>query len=349
MVDDRIPEEREERNQQLIALLRRGLREPAVMSSPEQSQVIARVRDRLMEEDVLPTGIEGLTAPHPSQTESDRIVSVASQRGNLARFVRDLVAVLIVGLLVGASVLVFRSLSDRNAAHPPIDLAGPIAHTEVNGLKASIHVLTPGPYFLSELVSLNVELTNQTGRPFSLTGSGKTDIVCSSSALNAQVTEGSDPVYAVLRRLDIACLQPAFVTTLAPGQTLTLHYYLPLTKSGEVTIAMSGMVGPHQPNPLDGHWPSVSIQVDSHVPSNRVLTLKNQGAHVLVQAPPMAEAHLLYMQSITCDQYGSGSALDWSPLPTPMLSQPACPTAHKHWQYIVSAPGFAIVAGSRDT
>jgi hypothetical protein len=347
MVDDRIPEEREERNQQLIALLRHGLREPAVVSSPEQSEIIARVQDRLMEADVLAIGIEGLTAQYPGQTASDRIVSVASRRRHLARFVRDLVAILIVGILVGASFLVFRSLSDRNAAHLPIDLAGPTAHSEVNGLKASIHVLTPGPYFLSELVSLNVELTNQTGRPFSLTGSGKPDIVCASSALNAQVA-GSDPAYAVLPRLDIACLQPGFVTTLAPGQTLTLHYYLPVTKSGEVTIAMSGMIGPHQPNPLDGHWPSVSIQVDSHVPSNRVLTLKNQGAQVLVQAPPTAEAHLLYMQSITCDQYWGGSALDWSPLPTPMLSQPACPTAHKHWQYIVSAPGFAIVAGSRD-
>ena len=59
MVDDRVPEEREERHQQLIALLRRGLREPAAMSSPEQSQIIARVQDRLMEADTSPIDIEG--------------------------------------------------------------------------------------------------------------------------------------------------------------------------------------------------------------------------------------------------------------------------------------------------
>jgi len=47
MFDDRIPEEREERHKHLITLLQRGLREPVAISSAEQSQIIARVRERL--------------------------------------------------------------------------------------------------------------------------------------------------------------------------------------------------------------------------------------------------------------------------------------------------------------
>lgn len=112
---------------------------------------------------------------------------------------------------------------------------------------------------------------------------------------------------------------------------------------------MGGIRGPHQASPLDGHWPSLRIHVDAQVPSNRGLSLHDQGAQVMIQAPPTARAHLLYMESITCDQYLGGGPTDWSPLSTTVLSQPACPTAHKHWQYIVIAPGYAIVAGNRDS
>ena len=44
MDDDTIPEERQEHYTQLIALLRRGLREPTAASSVEQSQIIDRVQ-----------------------------------------------------------------------------------------------------------------------------------------------------------------------------------------------------------------------------------------------------------------------------------------------------------------
>jgi hypothetical protein len=140
------------------------------------------------------------------------------------------------------------------------------------------------------------------------------------------------------------------MTTVAPGQTLTLHYFLPVTRSGEVTITMGGMRDSRQASPLDGHWPSVSIDVGPQVPASRALSLQSQGAQVIVQGPLEAQAHLLYWESITCDKHvGGGSRLDWSPLPTFVLTQPACPTAHRHWAYIVSAPGYATVAGTRDS
>ena len=349
MIDDRIPEESEEQNQQFIALLRRGLHEPAVLSSPDQSQIVDRVRERLLRGDAISPQVEELPVQHPLQTRSRPILSLSSRSGQLARFVRDLVAILVVGMLVGAALLMFRSAAHQTAARPPTSSTGPSAVSEFNGLRASIHVLTPGSYFLSELVSVDVGLTNHTGRPLLLPGSNKPDSVCFSSALSVQITAGSAPAYTV-PKLDMGCLQYLLTTVLESGQTLTLHDLLPVTKSGEVTITMGEMLGyPDRGDPLAGHWPSVSIQVALKVPPNRELSLRSQGAQVIVQVPPAARVHLVYLESISCDQYGGGSQLNWNPLPTHVLSQPACPTPHKHWEYIVSAPGYAIVAGNRDS
>jgi hypothetical protein len=347
MFNDMIPEEREERHKKLIAFLRRGLREPVSLSSLEQSQIIARVRERLTQEDDLSSRPEEMPVQQPGQARSGPIVGISARRGHLPRFVNGLVAVLVVGLLVGASLLLFRSSLHQNAASPPTGTKGPTARAQVNGLQAAIHLVTPGPYFLSELVSVDVSLANHTHMPFVLDGSNKPDISCFSSALSVQISGGSAPSYT-LPRLAVACLQPLFFTTLVPGQTLTIHYYLPVTKSGEVTIMMGGMKDSHQANPLDGHWPFLRIHVEPRVPSNRALSLHDQGAQVIIQAPPAARTHLLYRETITCDQYMGGGLADWSPLSTTVLFQPACPAAHKHWVYIVSAPGYSIVAGHRD-
>ncbi len=350
MSDDRIPEERHEHYTQLIALLRRGLREPAVTSSLEQSRIIGRVQERLMRGDDSSPQVEALPAhQRPFQTRFLPILGVHFRRGHVARGARDLVAVLMVGILVGAILLTFRFVVQPSGGRPPTASTGPTAVSQVGGLRASIHVVTPGPYFLRELASVDVSLTNQTGQPFELAGGSKPDIACYSSALSTQITAGSAPTYA-LPQLAIGCAQPLFRTTVAPGQTLTLHYFLPVTRSGEVTITMGGMRGLPRVSPFDGHWPSVSVHVDPRVPSNRALSLRSQGAQIIVQAPTAARAHLLYLESISCDGYmGGGSRLDWSPLPTAVLSQPACPTGHKHWGYIVSAPGYAIASGTRDS
>jgi hypothetical protein len=348
MFDDMIPEEGEERYKQLITLLQSGLREPAAVSPPEQSEIIARVRERLTRADDLASRSEAMPVQQPGQTGSRPRARTSSQRGRMLRFVNGLAAVLVAGILVGASLLLFRSSLHQHAAGPPTDATGPTARAQANGMEASLHLVTTGPYFLSELLSVDVSLTNHTHMTVELLGRNKADSDCFSSALNAQVTGGGAPTYT-LPRLAVACLQPLYVTWLAPGQTLTIHYYLPVTKSGEVTITMGPMRDYHLASPLDGHWPSLRIRVDAQAPSKRMLSLHAQGAQVMIQAPAAARAHLLYRESITCDQYGDGSHADWTPLATTVLSQPACPTAHKHWVYIVSAPGYAIVAGNRDS
>jgi len=349
MFHDTIPEEREEQHKRLIVLLRRGLRDPAALSATEQFQIVERVRERLTQGNDHSSRLEKIPAQQSGQIGAGSMVRKSSRRGYLPRFVNGLVAVLVVGVIIGAALLLFRPSIHQNAAPPPpTDSTGPTARVQVNGLQATIHLVTPGSYFLSELVSVDVSLTNHTHVPFSLDGSSRPDISCFSSALSVQITGGSAPFYT-LPILAIGCLQPLYLTTLVPGQTLTMHYYLPVTKSGEVTIVMGGMIGPYPVRPLDGHWPFLRVHVDTQVPANRALSLHNQGAQVIIQAPPAARNHLLYRETITCDQYIGGGPTDWSPLSTMTLSQPACPTAHKHWQYIVSAPGYSIVSGSRDS
>ena len=210
MFDDRIPEEREERHKKLITLLQSGLREPVAISSAEQSQIIARVRERLRQADDLPSSSEEMPVQQPGQTRSVSIARTFSQRERVPHFVNGLVAVLVVGVLIGASLLLFRSSLHQNAARPPTDSTGPTAHTQVNGLEASIHLVTQGPYFLSELLSVDVSLTNHTHMPFELLGTNKPDSSCFSSALSAQITGGSAPTY-ILPRLDVVCAQPLYL------------------------------------------------------------------------------------------------------------------------------------------
>jgi hypothetical protein len=349
--DDRIPAEKDIGHEQLIALLRRSLRGPVDILASEQSQIIARVRDRLVWGGEPSYNLGDRSAKQPGDAGSAPIVFPRAKRKPLPHWVRDCVAVLLVGLLVGASLFLFWSLHQQGIALSPSGAGsgatGPSAQVEVDGLRATLHVVTQEPYFLSELLSVDVALTNTTSTPFSLDGTSKPDSACFTSALSVAVSGGSPPSY-IVPRPDIGCLDYLPLTTVAPRQTLTIHQHLPVTMSGVVTVAMGGMGGTRQAPTLDGHWPSLAIHVASQVPSDRALSLHNQGTQVIIQAPPAAREHLLYMESITCDGYVNGGLADWRPLPTTLLSQPACPTAHKHWKYVVSAPGYTVVAGSRD-
>jgi hypothetical protein len=372
MVDDTIPEEREDAYQPLIALLRRDQRALLALTSTERTQIIDRARERLAR--------RGATASALDETLIERSahdaqpVGLSARRSLPVRFLRDVAAVLLAVALVGATLLIFNSAARQKAGPPSTATSGPIAQTEADGLRASLHIVTPGPYFLRELIAIDLSLTNQTGHSVRIAGGSKPDSVCSSSALSVQIHGG--PPHDALPRLVIGCLDPLYVTTLAPGQTLSMRYYLPVTAGSAVTVAMGGMGGIHQGGPLDGHWPAISIQVAPQPPADRIITLQDQGARVIVQAPPAALAHLLYRESFTCDQGLMETTAEWTPLAAPALSQPdclvaatscprisaepllsgtplpspiACPAKNVHWLYMVSAPGYAITSGSRNT
>jgi hypothetical protein len=242
-------------------------------------------------------------------------------------------------------------------------------HTQAGGLEATLDVLIGGPYFLSELLPVDVSLTNHTQQTVMLAGDDRDREVdlCFSAALMVQITTGSAPSFP-LPSLAYSCDLLAVQIQVKPGQTITVHQYLPLTKSNAVTLTMgpftdyppappaydfTGPLKDHWPNlpgPLAGHWPSIQIQVNPQVPQDRALTLQQQQGQVTITIPAGARGHLLYMQSVTCGgesaSYGNGAG-PWAPLLTSVLHEPTCPYPHPQWGYAVSAPGYAIVSGSQ--
>jgi hypothetical protein len=169
---------------------------------------------------------------------------------------------------------------------------------EASGLEMSMSI-TPGPYFLSEVLVADMTLTNHTNTTFMLR-----EGLCY-PALRLKQTGGKSP-----------------------------HYTLPLHGNTPVS------------NPL-GHWPSLQIQVASHIPSDRLFSLHLQGSQVHINAPPAL--HLLYHFIVSCDSYGvtidTGNS-SWEPISTRVLGIPGsgCP-GNMRWQYAVSAVGYAVVAG----
>jgi hypothetical protein len=349
MYDDLVPEESRQEYRPLMTALRPSPQRRETITAAEQAQIVTRVRERLEEAmststvanmDALPSRGQFVPRPPARQMKpSRRIVA------NL------LAAIVVIGLILGSLALfkVFPT-SKKAAVSPTVTAAGsgPIAQTQANGLQASMRVLIGGPYFLGELLPVDVSLTNHTQKAVVLDGTNRTATLCFQSALFAQVTQGNGPFFTI-PKLEVACTQPAFITYVQAGQTLTIHQYVPLTRSGAVTLAMKGGTFGPMTSPLDtymhGNLPILRLQVNSQVPPNRALTLERQKGQVAIKIPAGAKPRLLYMQSISCDSYLDSSSDHWTPLATNVLREPSCPTAHPHWEYIISAPGYSIVYG----
>lgn len=223
-----------------------------------------------------------------------------------------------------------------------------------------MQVVIAGPYFLRELLPVDVSLTNHTQQAVQLLEPRIPADLCHDSALMARLTAGSDPaVVFPPSPIGVGCTNELRTTQLQPAETLTIHQYVPLTRSGAVTLSMQSArlctpasplcssATPYPYLPLDGHWPTVQLQVQPQVPPDRALTLQEQPGRVLIDAPAGAQAQLLAMQSMSCDRYLAVTGARWTPLATNVLEEATCPTAHPTWVYIVSAPGYAIVSGSQ--
>jgi hypothetical protein len=72
----------------------------------------------------------------------------------------------------------------------------PRAQTQVGGLDATIQVVIAGPYFLSELLPVDVSLTNHTQALVRLLGLNTTPLRCDDAALMVRLTNGSDSSFA---------------------------------------------------------------------------------------------------------------------------------------------------------
>jgi hypothetical protein len=276
-----------------------------------------------------------------------------------------LAAVLVVAAITGASLLLFtRRPQEVVSSLPkssPVGLVGTPAtvRAEAGGFEMTMS-LTPGPYFLSELVAAEISLTNSTqktayvGIPFTGNACGYTTGV--------QVTGKDTPEFVIPIPTDHSC--PAFAnsTPIKPGQTLTTLKYLSLTSSGRVTLTAETVfyMSTRQPpkpfpeqisSPLDGHWPSVQIEVASKVPADRKISYRREGTRVLITAPGDARHPLQYLYSVSCSDYtgpgGTGTGnFGWEALQKNVVGEPGCPGKNVQWTFAFGLPGYGIVQGS---
>ena len=354
--DDMLPEEQEEQHRELITLLHQAYRQSLASTASAQEQAIQRVGERLaMMEDNDALSGEALPGQlHVEQAWSREPETVGGSPGRRKRamhLLNTLAAVLVVGLLIGGSIVLFTHRSQSTTAGP-VGTPGTV-RVEAGGLEMSLSV-TPGPYFLSELVVAEMSLTNHSHTTFRVLSG-----LCNPAFKLAQ-TGGESPHYTLpLHGNPILFGCHAIDSQLEPGQTITNQQYELLTSSGRVILTAQaqflkteGGGLTHGPSPLDGHWPSLQIQVASHVPSDRLFSLHLKGSQVFVDAPP--NLHLVYrfIESCVGDGYGPGidvGSLTWDPISTRILNVPGnlvgCPAKDVRWQYAVSAAGYAIVAG----
>lgn len=276
--------------------------------------------------------------------------------------------ILLAILLVSGSVLLFTHTQPSQTQTSP--LAGPMGKplgpvgkpvtvtTTWDGLEMAMNV-TSGPYFLSELLAVDLSITNHSHPTLMMHGWVGTG-ACFDTALFLRQTGGTSP-HDALYTLPIPFIYncpvmgPGFGSTLAPGQTETVHLYTLLTSSGDVTLTgtasfyLSKTDYQGSPGPLAGHFPTLAIHVASQIPTDRMLSFQPKGSQVVIQAP--AGVQLIDQTYILCQDssYHSwpGGYEDWKPLPTNTLQRPECSGIGSEtitlWKYAIGAAGYAVI------
>jgi hypothetical protein len=265
------------------------------------------------------------------------------------------VAVVVVLAMI-AGLLALRARSNSAVA----SLGGPFASVEADGLQMSIAV-PQGPYFLSELLEVQMTLANHGLTAYQVQGS-PVPSYCD-PALSVRQSGGQPPTWPQPQGPTIPHLSCASVpTTLAPGEQWSLVQFILLTPSGRVTLSAQATfetVVSTEPDgstsstggvgPFTQGWPSVTIQVAPQVPVNRAIALVAADGHLTISAPPGARAHLYYLYIVSCSE-DDGSSFGhtngyWQPISSTVLAEPSCPGTQERWRYSVAAPGYAIASG----
>lgn len=267
-------------------------------------------------------------------------------------------------VLAGAGLFILHGPPGAFGAtsQPDFTVGGPSVTVTAGGLTSSLR-LSPGPYFLGELVAVRMTLTNGSAASFTMAGA-LTPNDCS-QALRVYL-DGSDPTYMLPTGGFISC--PLFTSTLHAGQTWTINQLLPITVSGNVTLTaravfentttgadgnsyQTGGDGPF--GPFGSHWPVLHVAVASTVPADRTISLRlsSQSAPAVVNitAPTAAQTHLYDVYNVTCSDssqsYTERPSSTWQPVGGTTLREPNCPGYDEVWSYSVGAPGYAIASG----
>lgn len=308
----------------------------------------------------------------------------SAHRRRPAALGQALVAAVVIAALLGSTLLLLRPRVPSPASNPKqTPSIGPVGtpvkvQSQVGGLEVTMQI-TPGPYFLSEMLAADLTLTNHSQTTYILEGTwdnpgiGIPDDHCH-LPIKVMMSGGGSPNDTGLEHdlnAALSCYGSDGTTQLLPNQTLTISQYLALTSSGQVTLQMQGAfqraaLGQDgvihivsATGPLDGHWPSLRISVQAQVPAQRLITLRAQPAQVVVDAPPAARGRLLSLSAYDCvgrnsSQHSGGGY--WIKLQGTVIEKPQCgysvtngtPTydTFVHWVYVVGAPGYSIVSGT---
>lgn len=273
--------------------------------------------------------------------------------------INSFITLLVISGIIGASLFLFARQPKASGSVSNLPLA---AHSEAGGLEMSMS-LTPGPYFLGEMIAVNLLITNHTnktyyvGPPFASDACGY--------ATGITTLGGEAPYYPLSIATDHSCPPQAYRSTaLQPGQTLTSHTVMPLTSSGNVTqkaeiaffTAATNVNSPQTisrsstSTPLDGHWPSKQLYVSPKIPADRQLSFSSNstGTQITINAPANARAHLFYLYGLSCQSPHNNMATGnygWEPLKTNTITRPGCSATNIKWDFAFGAPGYAIATG----
>lgn len=242
-----------------------------------------------------------------------------------------LAAVLVVTVLIGTSLLIFGPWSplqrDRTGTAPFIEQTiGPgMIRIQAHGLEMIMQV-TPGPYFLGEMLAVHFSLTNHTPTIFELNGPmcySPLEVALAGSGHVILTAQAGYQMYSVrngVRHLD-------------PSATLFVQHVF-----------------------------SWKLLVQTQVPPDRLIPAHQKGLQVVIDAPPAARSQLFYEYVSDCTRNGVSlhpGTLRWESLSTTTIHPPDCASPNLNfnggtgtsppkllwWKYIVGSPGYATVSG----
>ncbi|MGZ6388444.1 MAG: hypothetical protein ACXWQZ_04195 [Ktedonobacterales bacterium] len=263
-------------------------------------------------------------------------------------------------VVVGIALAVAGFVALRASSSPEVLLptGGPTAQVVAGDLVLSLRV-APGPYFLSELLAVEMTLANKSQTAYTVQGAPTTNDC--DQTMGITLTGGQAPYYTPLVRGISYCPLLAS-STLKPGQRWTIVQMLPITGSGYITLsAQSNFL--HMENgaddstyvtggdgPFAGRWPAVHLAVTPRISPGRTLTLdRSLPDRVTVTGPQGALAHLYSVYDVTChsDQgYTEAPSYTWRPMTSSVLTRAECPGNDTVWKYSIGAPGYAITSGA---
>jgi hypothetical protein len=248
--------------------------------------------------------------------------------------------------------------------------------------------ITAGPYFLGELLRVELSITSSS-RAFRLDPLQPQPTTCVPSfrfsAFVVTMTGGGNPGDTNLQRTlaaDFGSGCRGFLDgmfSIDPHHTFSMFNYIVLTSSGRITLsAQTGLtqIGsqfypPNSLDPLAGHLPSIQINVQAGIPSDRVITGQQRGTQVTIDAPSSARSQLVYAFTEACTYHGNpsfGTEIYDSPshpvgshigdyrtlLNTLTVQPPECSpplpndTVNRlvKWVYVIGAVGYTVFFGT---